>query len=150
MSSFAEEARQMLQKVKSLTAEAMNTTLVDGMHEAIKQSVQANVYARYQPKAYVRRDEGGIMSEAYNELTKEATADDLSILMTNTAPGNADFPPYDGAGVPADAVENGGPWHFPLEPNPGPRPFLEPAKEMYVESGQAEQHIANTVNILLK
>lgn len=150
MSSFSEEARQMLQKVKSLTAEAMNTTLVDGMHEAIKQSVQANVYARYQPKAYVRRDEGGIMSEAYNELTKEATAEDLSIVMTNTAPGNSDFPPYDGAGVPADAVEQGGPWHFPLDPDTGPRPFLEPAKEMYVGSGQAEQHIANTVNILLK
>lgn len=150
MSTFELEAKQMLQKVKSLTAEAMNTTLVDGMHEAIKQSVQANVYARYQPKAYVRRDEGGIMSEAYNELTKEATADDLSIVMTNTAPGNSDFPPYDGAGVPADAVENGGPWHFPLDPNPGLRPFLEPAKEMYVGSGQAEQHIANTVNILLK
>ena len=150
MSTFELEAKQMLQKVKSLTAEAMNTTLVDGMHEAIKQSVQANVYARYQPKAYVRRDEGGIMSEAYNELTKEATADDLSIVMTNTAPGNSDFPPYDGAGVPADAVENGGPWHFPLDPNPGQRPFLEPAKEMYVGSGQAEQHIANTVNILLK
>ena len=150
MSTFELEAKQMLQKVKSLTAEAMNTTLVDGMHEAIKQSVQANVYARYQPKAYVRRDEGGIMSEAYNELTKEATADDLSIVMTNTAPGNSDFPPYDGAGVPADAVENGGPWHFPLDPNPGQRPFLEPAKEMYVGSGQAEQHIANTVDILLK
>lgn len=150
MSTFELEAKQMLQKVKSLTAEAMNTTLVDGMHEAIKQSVQANVYARYQPKAYVRRDEGGIMSEAYNELTKEATADDLSIVMTNTAPGNSDFPPYDGAGVPADAVENGGPWHFPLDPNPGPRAFLEPAKEMYVGIGQAEQHIANTVNILLK
>lgn len=150
MSSFAEEAREMLQKVKSLTAEAMNTTLVDGMHEAIKQSVAANVYARYQPKAYVRRDEGGMMSEAYNELTKEATADDLSIVMTNTAPGNSAFPPYDGAGVPADAVEHGGPWHFPLDPDPGPRPFLEPAKEMYVGSGQAEQHIANTVNILLK
>lgn len=150
MSTFEQEAKQMLQKVKSLTAEAMNTTLVDGMHEAIKQSVQANVYARYQPKAYVRRDEGGIMSEAYNELTKEATADDLSIVMTNTAPGNSDFPPYDGDGVPADAVENGGPWHFPLDPNPGSRPFLEPAKEMYVGSGQAEQHIVNTVNILLK
>lgn len=150
MSTFELEAKQMLQKVKSLTAEAMNTTLVDGMHEAIKQSVQTNVYARYQPKAYVRRDEGGIMSEAYNELTKEATADDLSIVMTNTAPGNSDFPPYDGAGVPADAVEKGGPWHFPLDPDPGPRPFLEPAKEMYVGSGQAEQHIANTVNILLK
>ena len=150
MSTFELEAKQMLQKVKSLTAEAMNTTLVDGMHEAIKQSVQANVYARYQPKAYARRYENGIMSEAYNELTKEATADDLSIVMTNTAPGNFDFPPYDGAGVPADAVENGGPWHFPLDPNPGPRPFLEPAKEMYVGSGQAEQHIANTVNILLK
>ena len=150
MSTFELEAKQMLQKVKSLTAEAMNTTLVDGMHEAIKQSVQANVYARYQPKAYVRRDEGGIMSEAYNELTKEATADDLSIVMTNTAPGNSDFPPYDGAGVPADAVENGGPWHFRLDPNPGQRPFLEPAKEMYVGSGQAEQHIANTVDILLK
>lgn len=150
MSNFAEEARQMLQKVKSLTADAMNTTLVDGMHEAIKQSVQANVYARYQPKAYVRRDEGGIMSEAYNELTKEAKANSLSIVITNTAPGNSDFPPYDGAGVPADAVEKGGPWHFPLDPNPGPRPFLEPAKEMYVGSGQAEQHIANTVNILLK
>ena len=150
MSTFELEAKQMLQKVKSLTAEAMNTTLVDGMHEAIKQSVQANVYARYQPKAYVRRDEGGIMSEAYNELTKEATADDLSIVMTNTAPGNSDFPPYAGAGVPADAVENGGPWHFPLDPNPGQRPFLEPAKELYVGSGQAEQHIANTVNILLK
>lgn len=150
MSSFAEEARQMLQKVKSLTAEAMNTTLVDGMHEAIKQSVAANVYARYQPKEYVRRGEGGIMSEAYNELTKEATADDLSIVMTNTAPGNSAFPPYDGAGVPADAVEHGGPWHFPLDPDPGPRPFLEPAKELYVGSGQAEQHIANTVNILLK
>lgn len=150
MSTFEQEAKQMLQKVKSLTAEAMNTTLVDGMHETIKQSVQANVYARYQPKAYVRRDEGGIMSEAYNELTKEATADDLSIVITNTAPGNSDFPPYDGAGVPADAVENGGPWHFPLDPNPGPRLFLEPAKEMYVGSGQAEQHIANTVNILLK
>ena len=108
MSTFELEAKQMLQKVKSLTAEAMNTTLVDGMHEAIKQSVQANVYARYQPKAYVRRDEGGIMSEAYNELTKEAKADDLSIVMTNTAPGNSDFPPYDGDGVPADAVENGG------------------------------------------
>lgn len=150
MSTFELEAKQMLQKVKSLTAEAMNTTLVDGMHEAIKQSVQANVYARYKPKAYVRRDEGGIMSEAYNELTKEATADDLSIVMTNTAPGNSDFPPYDGAGVPADAVEKGGPWHFPLDPDPGQRPFLEPAKEMYVGSGQAEQHIANTVNILLK
>lgn len=150
MSTFEQEAKQMLQKVKSLTAEAMNTTLVDGMHEAIKQSVQANVYARYQPKAYARRDENGIMSEAYNELTKEATADDLSIVMTNTAPGNANFPQYDGAGVPADAVEKGGPWHFPLDPDPGPRPFLEPAKEMYVGSGQAEQHIANTVNILLK
>ena len=150
MSTFELEAKQMLQKVKSLTAEAMNTTLVDGMHEAIKQSVQANVYARYQPKAYVRRDEGGIMSEAYNELTKEATADDLSIVMTNTAPGNSDFPPYDGAGFPADAVEKGGPWHFPLDPDPGPRPFLEPAKKMYVGSGRAEQHIANTVNILLK
>ena len=150
MSSFAEEARQMLQKVKSLTAEAMNTTLVDGMHEAIKQSVQANVYARYQPKAYARSDENGIMSEAYNELTKEATADDLSIVMTNTAPGNSDFPPYDGAGVPADAVEKDEQWNFPLDPDPFPRPFLEPAKEMYVGSGQAEQHIANTVNILLK
>ena len=150
MSTFELEAKQMLQKVKSLTAEAMNTTLVDGMHEAIKQSVQANVYARYQPKAYARRDENGIMSEAYNELTKDATADDLSIVMTNTAPGNSDFPPYDGAGVPADAVEKGGPWHFPLDPDPGPRPFLEPAKEMYVGSGQAEQRIANTVNILLK
>ena len=150
MSTFELEAKQMLQKVKSLTAEAMNTTLVDGMHEAIKQSVQANVYARYKPKAYVRRDEGGIMSEAYNELTKEATADDLSIVMTNTAPGNSDFPPYDGAGVPADAVEKDGPWNFPPAPDPGPRPFLEPAKEMYVGSGQAEQHIANTVNILLK
>ncbi len=150
MSSFAEEARQMLQKVKNLTAEAMNTTLVDGMHEAIKQSVQANVYARYQPKAYVRRDEGGIMSEAYNELTKEAKADDLSIVITNTAPGNSEYEPADGAGVPADAVEHGGPWHFPLDPDPGPRPFLEPAKELYVGSGQAEQHIANTVNILLK
>lgn len=150
MSTFELEAKQMLQKVKSLTAEAMNTTLVDGMHEAIKQSVQANVYARYKPKAYARRDENGIMSEAYNVLTKEAKADDLSIVITNTAPGNSDFPPYDGAGVPADAVEKGGPWHFPLDPNPGQRPFLEPAKEMYVGSGQAEQHIANTVNILLK
>ena len=103
MSSFAEEARQMLQKVKSLTAEAMNTTLVDGMHEAIKQSVQVNVYASYDPIEYARRDENGIMSEAYNELTKEATADDLSIVMTNTAPGNSDFPPYDGAGVPANS-----------------------------------------------
>lgn len=150
MSTFELEAKQMLQKVKSLTAEAMNTTLVDGMHEAIKQSVQANVYARYQPKAYVRRYEGGIMSEAYNELTKEATEDDLSIVMTNTAPGNPNFHPYDGAGVPADAVEKDGPWNFPLDPDPGPRPFLEPAKELYVGSGQAEQHIANTVNILLK
>ena len=150
MSTFELEAKQMLQKVKSLTAEAMNTTLVDGMHEAIKQSVQANVYARYQPKFYFRRDEDGIMSEAYNELTKEATADDLSIVMTNTAPGSSDFNPYDYAGFPADAVENGGPWHFSLDPDPGPRHFLEPAKEMYVGSGQAEQHIANTVNILLK
>lgn len=150
MSTFELEAKQMLQKVKSAVADAMNTTLLDGMHEAIKQSVQANVYARYQPKAYVRRYEGGIMSEAYNELTKEATEDDLSIVITNTAPGNRDFPPYDGAGVPADAVEKGGPWHFPLDPDPGPRPFLEPAKELYVGSGQAEQHIANTVNILLK
>lgn len=150
MSTFELEAKQMLQKVKSLTAEAMNTTLVDGMHEAIKQSVQANVYARYKPKFYSRRDDGGIMSEAYNELTKEATADDLSIVMTNTAPGNSHFPPYDGAGVPADAVEQDGPWHYSLDPDPGPRPFLEPAKEMYVGSGQAEQHIANTVNILLK
>ena len=130
MSTFELEAKQMLQKVKSLTAEAMNTTLVDGMHEAIKQSVHANVYARYQPKAYVRRYEGGIMSEAYNELTKEATADDLSIVMTNTAPGNSDFPPYDGAGVPADAVEKGGPWPFPLAPDPGPRPCWDPANVM--------------------
>ena len=150
MSTFELEAKQMLQKVKSLTAEAMNTTLVDGMHEAIKQSVQANVYARYQPKAYARRDENGIMSEAYNELTKEATADDLSIVMTNTAPGKPDFNPYDDDGVPADAVENDGLWHYPLDPDPGPRHFLEPAKELYVGSGQAEQHIANTVNILLK
>ena len=150
MSTFELEAKQMLQKVKSLTAEAMNTTLVDGMHEVIKQSVQVKVYARYRPKFYVRRDEDGIMSEAYNELTKEATADDLSIVMTNTAPGNSHFPPYDGAGVPADAVENDGLWNFTLDPDPGPRHFLKPAKEMYVGSGQAEQHIANTVNILLK
>ena len=150
MSTFEREAKQMLQKVKSAVADAMNTTLLDGMHEAIKQSVQTNVYGRYQPKAYARRDENGIMSEAYNELTKEAKAGDLSIVITNTAPGNAEYEPADGAGVPADAVEQGGPWNFPLEPDPGPRPFLEPAKEMYVGSGQAEQHIVNTVNILLK
>lgn len=150
MSTFEREAKQMLQKVKSTIADAMNTTLLDGMHEAIKQSVQTNVYGRYQPKAYARRDENGIMSESYNVLTKEAKADSLSIVITNIAPGNAEYEPADGAGVPADSVEQGGPWNFPLDPDPGPRPFLEPAKEMYVGSGQAEQHIANTVNILLK
>lgn len=136
--SLTSEFAQIMQKAEVQIAQTMNTTFVDGLHEEIKQSVKDNVYAKYFPKYYIRRDYGGIMNENYNRLTEQATAGNLAIVIENTAPGNAQFEPTDGAGQPADSVENDGPWNYPLTPDPGPRPFMEEAAEKYVGSGMAE------------
>lgn len=148
MSEFAE----VMQKAENAIAHTMNTTFVDGLHEELERSVVLNVYAKYfpwppnnGPWKYKRRGFGGIMSDKYNILTTNAAPGSLEIVMENIAPGNSAFSPTDGAGQPADSVENGGPWNYPLNPDPGPRPFMEKAAEMYIESGEAEAALVRAI-----
>jgi hypothetical protein len=140
------EYKAKLEKAKAKVAQEMNTSMVDGLHSQIVVSVQQNVYSAYEKKLYERRDMGGIMSPNYNELTKEASPNDLSIEIENKAPGNPDFSPTDSVGVPADAVEHGGPWNYRLSPDPGPRPFMEEAAEMYVQTGEAGSALQQALN----
>lgn len=144
--SLSSEAAALLLNVEQTIADTMNTAFVDGLHTEIQNSVRDNVYAKYDPIVYIRRNMGGIMNPDYNILSKEAAPGDLEIIMENVAPGNPDFIPTNGAGVPADAVENNGPWNYALSPDPGPRPFMQPAAEQYVDSGQAEAALQAALN----
>lgn len=151
--SLTSEAAALLLNVEQTIADTMNTAFVDGLHDEIERSVIANVYTKYYPFpanngpwVYKRRGFDGIMKEDYNILSKDATPGDLEIIMENVAPGNPSFEPTDGAGAPADAVENDGPWNYELHPDPGPRPFMQPAAEQYVDSGRAEAALQAALN----
>lgn len=144
--SLSSEAAALLVNIEQAIADTMNTTFVDGLHTEIQNSVEQNVYGAYSPRIYTRRGMSGIMNPDYNILSKEASPGDLEIIMENVAPGNPDYEPTDGVGVPADAVENNGPWNYTLSPDPGPRPFMQPAAEQYVDSGQAEAALQAALN----
>lgn len=144
--SITSEAAALLLNAEQTIANTMNTTFVDGLHGEIQASVEQNVYGAYSPMLYQRRGMGGIMNPDYNILSKEAAPGDLEIIVENIAPGNPDFEPTDGAGATADAVENNGPWNYALSPDPGPRPFMQPAADQYVDSGQADAALQAALN----
>lgn len=146
MTTLKQDSELILKHIREYARIAMNTVIPDDLRAAIAESVHENVYSKYKPTRYRRRDNWGIAGPYANETTKFASVDDLSITITNVAYGNIDFSPYDESGVPADAVEHNGPWHYPLSPNPGPRPFMEPAAEKYVASGMGAKRIVDEVN----
>lgn len=111
---------------------ALRDNVADGLKKAIQEKAQENVYSYHaSPSAmYKRREEnGGLIDEA----TMITTVEGLTLTLENAAE------PQHANGIDlTPIVEEGDPdWHQPFA-----RPFMDEARNEYVDNGKADSDIA--------
>jgi hypothetical protein len=152
--SFTDEANAMIGKVETAVATALNGVVAESMKGAIAQSVQTEVYAAYTPSMYKRR--GTAAGGLENPESNVATVIGMELTVRNETLGNAAYSGSDGwdSGEIADIVEQGNGYHWKrseiYQQQPFPRPFMQPAKDLYVGSGLAEMDVVDEINKAIK
>lgn len=111
---------------------ALRDNVADGLKKAIQEKAQENVYSyAASPSAmYKRREEnGGLIDDA----TMITTVEGLTLTLENAAE------PQHANGINlTPIVEEGDPdWHQPFA-----RPFMDEARNEYVDNGKADSDIA--------
>ncbi len=117
---------------------ALRDSVADGLKEAIQKKAKGSVYSYpASPSAmYKRREENGGLIDDTTMLT---TVEGLTLTLENTAePQNAngiDLTPI---------VEDGDPaWHQPFA-----RPFMDEARDEYVDNGNADSDIVKSLRAM--
>lgn len=121
---------------------AMETKLKDGLEDWIKKSAEISVYGVYTPKVIKsrRKENGGIIDPNNMNVTTEQSGNLFTLTLKNETGlqnlfGGNDTSPL----VPI--IEQGVSAYF----QPFPRPFMDEANEMYVQSGEADRHLAQAL-----
>ena len=130
--SVLQDYLQIRGLLDSAIKNALRDSVADGLKEAIQKKAKENVYIYpASPSAmYKRREENGGLIDDTTMLT---TVDGLTLTLENTAePQHAD-------GIDlTPIVEEGDPaWHQPFA-----RPFMDEARDEYVDDGKADSDIA--------
>lgn len=133
MSSFGSEVALWKIRMNEAIASAMQNEVADAFKKAIVRSAQERVYDAYEPEFYSRGiNDNSIIDE--DALLVNAT--DAEITIEQQTP----FQQLWGGERPAsrlvDAIESGDP-RFNMG-KAGARKFMEPAKEDFIKSGEAE------------
>lgn len=128
----------------------MEHDMVTAATSVIQGAVETEVYAKYQPKRYVRqRDLGGLLDShevdyQYEKQTKTLTLENKrDDAETKTWRWQKTGDPDN---TVADVVENGGPYMYKVRI--GPRPFHSIAEKRMIDMGVAEKVLEEGLSVL--
>lgn len=130
--SVLEDYAQIRGLMDSAIGKALGDEVASGLREKIQQKAHEKVYSYpATPSAMYKRrmEDGGLIAEG----NLAASVSGLTLSMENTSE-----PQHAGGAALTPVVEEGwSNWH-----QPGPRPFMDEARDAYVDSGEAESAIA--------
>lgn len=126
--SVLEDYAQIRGLMDSAIGKALGDEVASGLRKKIQQKAREKVYS-YPVKSKRRMENGGLIAEG----NLAASVSGLTLSMENTSE-----PQHAGGAALTPVVEEGwSNWH-----QPGPRPFMDEARNAYVDSGEAESAIA--------
>lgn len=128
--SVLEDYAQIRGLMDSAIGKALGDEVASGLRKKIQEEARTRVYESYHPTRSRRRmEDGGLIAEG----NLAASVSGLTLSMENTSE-----PQHAGGAALTPVVEEGwSNWH-----QPGPRPFMDEARDAYVDSGEAESAIA--------
>lgn len=111
---------------------ALRDNVADGLKKAIQEEAEKRVYDAYPVSSKRRKEDGGLIDDA----TMITTVEGLTLTLENAAePQHAD-----GIALTPIVEEGWGSWHQPYA-----RPFMDEARDAYVDSGDADRDITDAL-----
>ena len=114
---------------------ALRDSVADGLKKAIQEEARKRVYDVYPVSSKRRKEDGGLIDDA----TMLTSVEGLTLTLENTAE------PQHANGIElTPIVEEGDPaWHQPFA-----RPFMDEARNEYVDNGKADSDIAKSLRAM--
>lgn len=132
----------------------MQNDVADVAVGAIQGAIQTEVYNKYTPKMYVRSlDTGGLQDPHNIDRKYDAVTKTLELQDVRNDPETMDWrwrKTADPDNTVADIVEKGGPYQYPLRPDPGPRPFHSVAEQWLSRNKYFDRALQTGVTTLLR
>lgn len=111
---------------------ALRDSVADGLKKAIQEEARKRVYDVYPVSSKRRKEDGGLIDES----TMLTSVDGMTLTLENASqPQHAD-----GIALTPIVEEGWGSWHQPYA-----RPFMEEARDDYVDNGDADRDIADAL-----
>lgn len=111
---------------------ALRDNVADGLKKAIQEEAEKRVYDAYPVSSKRRKKDGGLIDDA----TMITTVEGLTLTLENAAePQHAE-----GIALTPIVEEGWSSWH-----QPGPRRFMDEARDAYVDSGDADRDITDAL-----